>query len=186
VGTFRVTIEIGDPHGERWETLEALVDTGATYTWVPWDILARLGVEPQSRREFLTADQRVIEREMAVAVARLDGQTLPTLVVFGDEGSLPLLGMVTLEEFGLGIDLVNRRLIRVRGLAMSTQKGPSGMFVPEGLFLPMSFLPFEAQHWGALKEAGRPEAEEADHRGQGQAKAGGDPQGAVRARGASG
>ena len=30
MGTFRVAIEIGDAAGERWETVEALVDTGAT------------------------------------------------------------------------------------------------------------------------------------------------------------
>ena len=41
-----------------------------------------------------------------------------SLVVFGDEGSRPLLGVVTLEEFSLGVDPVNGRLTRVRGLAM--------------------------------------------------------------------
>ena len=115
---FNVAIEIGDPGGERWETVEALVDTGASHTWVAADILERLGVRPQFRREFLTADQRVIEREMSVAMARWNDQALPTLVVFGDEGSAALLGVVTLEEFSLGIDPVNQRLIPVRGLAM--------------------------------------------------------------------
>lgn len=119
MGAFRVEIEIGDPAGERWEQVEALVDTGASYTWVPADILGRLGIAAQFRREFETADGRVIEREMAVATARWDGQQLPTLVVFGDEGSTALLGVVTLEEFSLGVDPVNRRLMRVRGLAMS-------------------------------------------------------------------
>ncbi len=119
MGTFRVDIEIGDAGGERWESVSALVDTGATYTWVPSDILERLRVQPQFRREFETADGRIIERDMAAVTARWDGQTLPTLVVFADEGSRPLLGVVTLEEFSLGIDPVNRRLVSVRGLAMS-------------------------------------------------------------------
>ena len=35
MGTFSVEIEIGDAAGERWETVEALVDTGASYTWLP-------------------------------------------------------------------------------------------------------------------------------------------------------
>jgi len=118
VGTFQVAVEIGDAQGQRWETVEALVDTGASYTWAPRDVLARLGVRPQFRREFLTADGRVIERDMAVAMARLNGQALPTLVVFGDEGSLALLGAVTLEEFGLGIDPLGRQLIPVRGYAL--------------------------------------------------------------------
>ena len=121
MGTFRLAIEIGDQRGERWQQLEALVDTGLTYTWVPEDILRRLDVQPQFTREFETADLRVIERPMAVPSARLDGQILPTLVVFTEEGATPLLGMVTLEEFGLGVDSVNRRLISVRGLALGLQ-----------------------------------------------------------------
>lgn len=118
VGTFRAAIDIGDPQGRQWETIEALVDTGASYTWVPADVLARLGVAPQFRREFVTADGRVIDRSVAVTMARWDGQALPTLVLFGDDGSLPLLGAYTLDGFGLAPDPVNRTLIRVRGLAM--------------------------------------------------------------------
>ena len=32
---FHAPIEIGDPRGERYEEVEALIDTGATYTVVP-------------------------------------------------------------------------------------------------------------------------------------------------------
>ena len=53
---------------------------------------------------------------MAVTMARWDGQALSSLVVFGDDGSIPLLGAYTLEGFGLAPDPVNRMLIRVRGL----------------------------------------------------------------------
>ncbi len=118
MGTFRAAFEIGDPQGRRWEVVEAVVDTGASYTWAPREVLTRLSVRPQFRREFATADGRVIEREMAVTMARWNGQVLPTLVVFGDEGSQPLLGAYTLEGFGLAPDPVNRRLIPVRGLAL--------------------------------------------------------------------
>ncbi len=118
MGTFRATIEIGDPQGERYEALEALVDTGSSYTWVPRDLLRELGVEPIGRREFETADGRIIERDVAVTMARYDGQALPTIVVFGDEGSSPLLGAYTLEGFGLAPDTLGRRLVPVRGLAM--------------------------------------------------------------------
>jgi regulator of sigma E protease len=49
---------------------------------------------------------------------RLDGEERTTLVVFGDEGSSSFVGAYTLEGFGVAPDPVNRRLIRVRGLAM--------------------------------------------------------------------
>ncbi len=113
-----MALDIGDPQGQRWETVEALVDTGASYTWAPRPVLERLGVQPEFRWEFETADGRVIEREVAQTRARIDGQQRITLVVFGDDGSKPMLGAYTLEGFSLAPDPVNRRLIRVRGLAM--------------------------------------------------------------------
>jgi len=115
-GAFRVTIEIGDPRGERFESLEALVDTGATYMWIPRSVLERLGAAPSFRFPFILADGRRIEREMAETRIRLNGQTRTTLVVFGDEGTLPLLGAYALEGLGLAPDPVNRRLIPVPGL----------------------------------------------------------------------
>ena len=119
MGTFTVSIEFGDPDGERWESVEALVDTGASFTWLPRDLLERLGVRPELRRQFETADGRVVERGMGWTMSRWDGETVPTLVVFGDEGSSALLGAYTLEGFLLAPDPVNQRLIRVRGLAMA-------------------------------------------------------------------
>jgi len=78
-------------------------------------VLEKLGISPAFNREFLLADGRAVEREVAQVLAKIDGQVLYTLCIFGDEGSEPLLGVVTLEEFGLGVDPVNRRLIRVPG-----------------------------------------------------------------------
>jgi clan AA aspartic protease len=116
VGSFSVTVDIGDAAGQRFETLEVLVDTGAAYTWVPADVLGRLGVRPAEQRTFELADGRRVYYGFAWATIRLEGKVQPTPVVFGDEGSTPLLGVVTLEEFSLWIDPVNQRLIEVPAL----------------------------------------------------------------------
>ncbi len=115
MGTFRYSIEVGDFAGEHFEPLEALVDTGATYTWLPKDLLDRLGVVPEEQRQFVLADGREVEYGVAWIRVRLDGRTHPSLCVFGDKGTDPLLGVFTLEAFGLGVDPVNRRLVPVRG-----------------------------------------------------------------------
>ena len=47
---------------------------------------------------------------------QIDGRTQPTIAVFGHPGSEPLLGVFTLEGFGLAADPVNRRLVPVPGL----------------------------------------------------------------------
>ena len=122
MGTFSVAIEIGDPRGERWERVEALVDTGASYTWAPRSVLERLGVQPEFRFEFETADGRIIERDAAQTWARFDGRQRITIVVFGDSGSKPMLGAYTLEGFSLAPDPVNRRLIPVRAFAMHARR----------------------------------------------------------------
>src|SRR3990172_11506852 len=118
MGTFQATIEIGDSQGSRYEALEALVDTGSTYTWVPRGLLERLGIETVGRWEFETADGRVIERDVGRTWVRIDGRSEITLVVVGEEGSRPLLGAYALEGLRLAADPVRRRLVPVGGLAL--------------------------------------------------------------------
>jgi len=47
MGTFRVDIEIENPArpGQRLPLASVLVDTGAELSWVPAELLERLGVE---------------------------------------------------------------------------------------------------------------------------------------------
>ena len=52
MGTFSVPISIGDPQGERWIEMDALVDTGASITSVPGSILRELGVRPVMSQQF--------------------------------------------------------------------------------------------------------------------------------------
>ncbi len=44
MGIFYVDAEIGDPQGLRYETVNVLVDCGATHTTLPASLLNRLGV----------------------------------------------------------------------------------------------------------------------------------------------
>jgi clan AA aspartic protease len=111
MGAFRVHIEVGDREGQRFEALDALVDTGATYTRVPRSILQRLGHAPEEERGFILADGREVTYGLSWVAVRIEGRVHPTPVVFGDEGTEPLLGVVTLEESGLGVDAVSRRLV---------------------------------------------------------------------------
>jgi clan AA aspartic protease len=116
MGSFRVPIEIGDPAGSRFEKVEALVDTGSTYTWVSRELLERLGIHPDEERPFMLADGRQATYGIAWVQIRIDGRTHPTIAVFGEPASEPLLGVFTLEGFGLAADPVNRRLVPVPAL----------------------------------------------------------------------
>ena len=118
MGVFSVTIAIGDPQGERFKELQALVDTGATWTWVPGDILERLGYRPAFKRQLTTADNRRIDRDGAEVLVRIAGETLHTICIFGDPESQVLLGATTLEQFSVAPDPVTERLVPVAGLLM--------------------------------------------------------------------
>src|SRR5437867_7691627 len=115
MASFHVPVEIEDLGGGAFDHFEALVDTGATYTWVPSDILERLGIRAQEQRPFIMADGREAFYPLAWVRVRIGGRSSNTLVIFGTPGSEPLLGVVTLEEFGLAADPVNRRLVSVPG-----------------------------------------------------------------------
>ena len=120
MGTFNVQLEIGDPEGQRYETVEAMVDSGAAYTFLPPSLLRRLGVVPRSMRQFVLADGSRIERGFSSTWVRMNGESQMSPVVFGDENATPLLGAVTLEIFAMGIDPVRQRLISVN-VPMGTQ-----------------------------------------------------------------
>jgi len=52
MGTFTVPLEVADLQGNQFFEVKALVDTGATYTSIPEDILQRLGIEVRETRPF--------------------------------------------------------------------------------------------------------------------------------------
>ena len=113
MGTFTVPLQVADPQGRHYETVEAMVDSGAAYTLIPGSILTRLGVVPHGARRFVLADGSRVERRFGRTWMRLNGREDVSPVVFWDEDTQPLLGAVTLEIFCLGIDPVNGRLIDV-------------------------------------------------------------------------
>ena len=113
MGTFNVQIEVGDPGGQNYETVEAMVDSGAMYTFLPPSLLNKLGVVPHTKRGFVLADGSRIERGFSSTWVRMNGEAQMSPVVFGDENAIPLLGAVTLEIFAMGIDPVRKRLISV-------------------------------------------------------------------------
>jgi clan AA aspartic protease len=118
MGTFRVGIEIGDPKGERFAPVDAVADTGATYTVVAASLLRELGVQPHRKVPVILADGRRMEWDLGRAWIRVDGHAEPTLVIFGAESQDAILGAYSLEGLRLAVDPVNRRLTEVPGLLL--------------------------------------------------------------------
>ena len=116
MGTFSVSIQVGNLQETEFEELSALVDTGATTTVIPASILRRLGVTPTTSQTFEYASGERVELDMAEIRVRVEGRETGTWVVFGNDDAGALLGAYTLEGVFLGVDPYNRRLIPVQGI----------------------------------------------------------------------
>ena len=83
MGTFSVTVRIGDLSGTRFEEVEVLADTGATTTVIPRAILYGLGISPTRRETFEYASGQQTQLDMAQASAQTEGRETMTWVICG-------------------------------------------------------------------------------------------------------
>ena len=111
MGTFSWPLRISSLDGQRSLDLDATVDTGAAYTTLPGRLLQELGIEPAGQRRFLIADGRRVFMDYGEARATVDGESVTTLVIFGEDNAPPLLGAYTLEGLALAVDPVEQQLV---------------------------------------------------------------------------
>ncbi|MGA2065169.1 MAG: retroviral-like aspartic protease family protein [Thermoguttaceae bacterium] len=91
---------------------EFWIDTGAMYSFVPEDHLERIGVEPAATRHLVLADGRQETRLLGFCNLQIEGLegTIPCPVIFAPKGSLFLLGATALENFGVEVDPLQKKL----------------------------------------------------------------------------
>ena len=119
MGTTHVTVTIRNPADptRSWDGL-FLVDTGAMDSLVPRSCIEAIGVEPEGRRVYETADGREIRMDFTRAYIEFMGDVTAGRVIIGDEGVEPLLGVTALESTGIEVDPVNQRLKRLPALRL--------------------------------------------------------------------
>ncbi len=92
-------------------TGQALVDTGATDTFVPASVLKKLGIKPSELRTYELADGAELELAIGFGVIEVMGKAAGGTLVFAGEKELPLLGVTVLESAGFCVDPECERLI---------------------------------------------------------------------------
>jgi clan AA aspartic protease len=111
MGMTEVKLTIKNPrYPERAVTAKFLVDSGAHYTVLPQEIVKKLGLKPSYSQEFNLADGKTIKRSIGGATVVFEGKELPVAVVLGQKDDAAILGVTTLESFGLMIDPFKRKL----------------------------------------------------------------------------
>lgn len=115
MSTFTYLVRVANPRDSRSAIeVKCLVDTGAMFTCLPAPQLAALGLTPQWSVPIQLADGRLAEWPATEILITIDGRALHTTCLFGPADGLPLLGAVSLEQFGLSADPLARTLVPAR------------------------------------------------------------------------
>ena len=100
-----------EPDAVRTATVEALVDTGATYLSLPPSVIRRLGLSPLEPHRVMTANGIVERRVFGGAEFTIKGRTEQMSVLENDETTPPLIGYLVLEVLDFVVDPKSQELI---------------------------------------------------------------------------
>jgi predicted aspartyl protease len=96
----------------RFFEKEFWVDTGALYSFAPRNLLEEIGVEPVATRALVLADGRQETCLLGFCDFEIEGMEgrIPCPVIFAPHDSLLLLGATALENFGVEVDPIQKKL----------------------------------------------------------------------------
>jgi predicted aspartyl protease len=119
VSAYYVNLIAINPKREeiRSVPVRVLVDTGSELSWLPIDVLASTGIQPRRKRLFRMADGRTMDRDVGFCILESEGFITNDEVVFAQPGDMHLLGVRTLEGFGVTVDPLAHRLVATVTLA---------------------------------------------------------------------
>ena len=123
VSLFKVNVVARSPKDESKVTppIEALVDTGSELTWLPANVLTQIGVMPRRSRTFVTPTKPIVSREVGYAVLAAEGFETTDEVVFAQPGDMILLGVRTIEGFGVSVDNIGHRFVAQSTIVASSR-----------------------------------------------------------------
>jgi predicted aspartyl protease len=113
MGQFRVDLILHPANDRPPQRVEALVDASAAYSMLPRALPESLGYFPVRAQRVILADGRTEEWMVTQMAVECQGRRTVTPVLMVPAGGLPLLGATTIEELGLGVDPLGRRLVPV-------------------------------------------------------------------------
>ncbi len=120
MGIFTAKLRVWNPaSSSSTEEIDAMVDSGASYSWILRTRLERLNVHPVRRMQFRTIEGKTIERDLVPVFVAAGGFTGGDNVVMAEPGDMEVIGAHTLESLGLTVDPVGKKLVPTVGLALT-------------------------------------------------------------------
>ena len=119
MGLTYVTVSLKRP-GTTNGSYEAvfLVDTGASDTMAPASELTRIGIEPAAKLTYELADGTLQEYPFGIAQIEFMGEITAGRVIFGPEGTEPILGVIALQSVGIIVDPRTESLKRLPAIPL--------------------------------------------------------------------
>jgi len=94
----------------RYVELEAIVDTGATFTKIPESVASELGLQVKYETEVELGDKRIVRRGLALGEVEIENVRRPVLIAIGKEEERAVIGYTTLELLGFKVNPVTGKL----------------------------------------------------------------------------
>lgn len=115
MGLTRVTVSISDlTKSKKPFQGDFLVDTGVVDCLVPASKLKKAGIRPEGTSVYELANGEPVEYQYGFARVTFMGAETVAQVIFGPENAEPILGVVALENTGIGVDPRTRQLCKMR------------------------------------------------------------------------
>ena len=102
----------------RGFSAEFLVDAGAVDSLAPAKALRKAGIKPEGKNVYELANGSPVELAYGFARISLMGEETVSPIIFGPEGSEPILGVLALEGLGISVDPKTHSLKRERAISL--------------------------------------------------------------------
>ena len=110
MGLTHVVVRLFNSDSANTYEEDFLVDTGSMDTMAPATALKRLGIQPDGKDLYELASGERVEFEYGSAKVEFMGEVVPIRIIFGPDGSAPILGVVALETAGYIVDPKNQAI----------------------------------------------------------------------------
>jgi predicted aspartyl protease len=119
MGFIHVTVSVrASARAKKRFQSQFLVDAGDADSMAPASQLRQIGIEPAGRIVYELADGTPKELEFGLGVIEFMGDITAGRVIFGPEGTEPILGVTALESTGIMVNPKDQTLKRLPAIPL--------------------------------------------------------------------
>lgn len=112
-----VSLKVNQQARKKYEA-DFLVDTGATDCLAPASAMGKAGIVRRGKMVYELADGRKVEYDFGLAEIEFMGELTSGRIIFGPEGTEPILGVTALESVGILVDPIKQTLKRMPAIPL--------------------------------------------------------------------